>query len=105
MLFHGALLAQGMPGGADDLNLWDAACLVAADYLRRSEQTSFTYNHENAENFRDTLAGSSQTQAENALDDVAAMRAEMEQQAGVAAQNAAGAVEDSGSAEIVPGEE
>lgn len=81
-IFHGRLLAAGHAEGANDVDLFDAACLVVAELVRLSEQTGMTYNYEGAKKLRETLT-LGQRRPDNALAEAERMRAEMEGAAGI----------------------
>lgn len=84
-IFHGRLLAAGHREGANDFDLFDAACYVIAELYRLAESTGFSYNHEAVEKLRKALK-LGQARPEEAVAEAAAMRAEMEGAAGIAPQ-------------------
>lgn len=81
-IYHGRLLAAGHEEGINDMDLFDAACLVLAELHRLSEQTGFTYNSENVGKMKGVLAVA-QRRPEDAVSEAKAMREEMERAAGV----------------------
>ena len=87
-IFHGRLLAAGLEGGINDLDLFDAACMSLAELHRLAEATGFTFDNERVKQLRDTVK-IGQKRPDDALAEAAAMRAEMERTVGNAEQGAA----------------